>query len=170
MATFATVSRGATDLSEVEDRTGSGDARFTGVAFLDGQGHSVEYIRSGDRLVVALTFSAKKTIRDFRVGVEIFSDMGTRVTSSNNWVTGADIASINPGDGRMDLEIDSLSLTPGRYYLTLWIGDSHTLHDQLENCVIMDVESSDYYGCGRPITKRIGSVFLPCRWKCTQLP
>ena len=127
-------------------------------------------MRSGDQLVVRLHLKSDAQIRDLRIGFEVISEMGTKVGGSNTWVTGFNITSIDPGGYAIDLEIDLLNLTPARYFLSLWMGDSHTLHDKLENCVVLDVEASDYFKAGRPVDSGLGLVFLPGRWKWARLP
>lgn len=170
MATFAAVSQGSTDLDAIADRTGSGQARFVGIGFRDRAGQALQYVRSGDPLTVRMCFRTTAHIKDLRVGLEVYSEMGTKVAGSNTWATGFDITSVAPGEGEIDLEIDLLNLTPARYYLSLWLGDSHTLHDRLENCVVLDVEASDYFGSGRAIDHGLGLVFLPGRWTSGRLP
>lgn len=170
MATFSKVRSGGVGLREIEDRTGNGQARFTGVEFLDADRQPVSCIRSGDRLVIRTSFETFEPLQDFRIGIEFLTHLGLRVTASNNWATGQDIARVGVGEGYLDLEIDCLPLMPGRHYLSLWLGRWENLHDVLQNCVVMDVEASDYYKSGRGIDPSFGLVFLPCRWKWEQLP
>lgn len=57
-----------------------------------------------------------------------------------------------------------LDLMPGHLHLTLWRkGPDSTNHDLLENCMTMDVETSDYFGSGRGISAQLGVLFLPAR-------
>jgi lipopolysaccharide transport system ATP-binding protein len=165
MATFANARQGSADLTTIPDRAGNGLARFTGLEFLDAAGQPMSHIRSGDQLVIRLHVTAHKRIADFRLGVEVLTELGLRVTATNNRATGNEIPSVSPGDGYIDLEIDCLYLQPGRYYLSLWLGPWENLHDVLQNCVVMDVEPSDYYKSGQGIDPKFGLTFLPCRWK-----
>lgn len=169
MSTFAAAGHGAADLESIESRTGHGEARFTHLEFLDPQGVPTHYVRSGDHLVVRVHFRVHTVIHDLWVGIEVNTDSGIRLTATNNWATGFHVPSVSPGESYMDLEIDCLTLMPGRYYLSLWLGKFHHLHDGLQNCVTMDVEPSDYYGTGRGVDSAFGLVFLPCRWKSDRL-
>lgn len=170
MSTFATAQHGGASLEHVESRTGNGEARFTGVEFLDRHGQPVSYVCSGDRFTIRLHFRAYTTIPDLRVGIEFNTDLGLKLIGTNNWATGYYVPKVGAGGGYMDLEIDFLNIMPGRYYLSLWLGPWGHVQDCLQNAVIMDVEPSDFYGTGRGIESRFGMMFLPCRWKSDHLP
>jgi lipopolysaccharide transport system ATP-binding protein len=169
MSTFASAEHGTADLESIESRTGHGEARFTRVEFLDAQGQPTQYVRSGDHLVIRVHFRVHAVIQDLWVGIEFNTDAGMRLTATNNWATGYYVPSVSPGESYMDLEIDQLPMMPGRYYLSLWLGKGHHMHDGLQNGVVMDVEPSDYYGTGRGVDSAFGLVFLPCRWKSDRL-
>lgn len=169
MTTFATAQRGGASLEHVESRIGSGDARFTGVEFLDACGRPVNFVRSGDHITIRIHFRVRTAVRDVLVGVEINTDMGMRLVATNNYATGFHVTEAGPGETYMDLEIDFLNLMPGRYFLSLWLGPNHNFYDGLQNCIIMDVEPFDFYNTGKGIDKRWGMIFLPCRWKSDHL-
>ncbi len=171
LASFINVNdTGGHDLTRVEARTGNGDGRFTAIEFLDPAGQPLNYITSGCAVTLRFHFEVYRRIRDLRVGCEIHNDLGMRVSSSNNWVTDFYVASVEPGKGYMDWQIDFLNLMPGQYNLSLWLGPWENLHDVLKHCVIMDVEAADYYKTGRGIEPRFGQVFMPCRWASDHLP
>jgi hypothetical protein len=94
------------------------------------------------------------------------TEMGTLVTETSLWHHGLDTGTVEPGEGHVDLDIHSLNLMPARYYLSLWItGNDNQVHDGLENCVFLDVGSSNAYGSGRGLDSRYGIVFFPQEWK-----
>ncbi len=166
MATFSSAGAGAADLAAINSRVGTGEARFLGTDFLDRQGQTLNFVRSGDALTLRLHTRLAETIPDLHVGVEIRNEMGLMMAASNNWMTGPSLVRVPAGDHNFDLEIDALHLMPGRYYLTLWLkGPDSRNYDLLENCLVMDVETSDYYGTGRGIDPNFGLVFLPARWR-----
>ena len=169
MSTFANAQHGGASLEHVESRTGNGEARFTGVEFLNAAGHFINYIPCGGHIIIRLHFRVYTTIRDLRVGLELFTDMGIRLAATNNWATGYYVPVVEPGESCMDLEIDFLNIMPGRYYLSLWLGPFEDTQDMLQNAVIMDVEPTDYFKTGRGIERRFGLVFFPSRWKSDQL-
>jgi lipopolysaccharide transport system ATP-binding protein len=170
MATFSEARKGGADLENITTRGGNGGARFTRVEFLDSENQPVVYIRSGDRVCIRFHFRVFSKTRDFRVGVEFRTELGLMLCGTNSWATGFDVPPVGAGEGHMDLEIDFLNFLPGRYYLSLFLGTHDNLQDVIQNCVMMDVEPSDYYKTGRGIESRFGLVFLPCRWKSDDLP
>lgn len=170
MSTFADAHQGSVDLENITARRGNGDARFIRVEFLNSKGESVNYVRSGDHFIIRLHFRVHKRIRDFWAGIEFFTELGLKLVGTNNWATGFDLSNISPGEGYIDLEIDFLNFLPGRYYLSLWLGPAGNIQDVIQNCVVLDVETSDYYKSGRGMESRFGLVFLPCRWKSDNLP
>jgi lipopolysaccharide transport system ATP-binding protein len=165
MRTFAQSSAGTVALEHIETRTGNGEGRFTYIEFLNANGETINFIRSGDRVTVRLHYRAFNELRDLVVGINVHSEYGTLVAASNNWATGDDFGDIKEGDGYAEFEIDCLYLLPGRYYLSLWLGKWSNQHDVLKNCISFDVEPSDYYGSGRGIDAAFGLMFFPSRWK-----
>lgn len=165
LRSFAEASSGSVRLDQIDSRSGNGEARFTAIEFLDASGAIANVIRSGDRLTLRLHYKAETTLRDLVVGVNIHSEYGALVAASNNWATGDDIPLTKPGAGYADFEIDSLTLMPGRFYLSLWLGKWSNLHDVLKNCIHFDVEASDVYGSGRGIDSSFGLVYFASRWR-----
>ena len=76
------------------------------------------------------------------------------------------ISKVDPGDGYIDLEIESLTLLPGRYHLSLWItapGGRPVYDGDVQ--ASLEIEASDVYRSGRMIDNRYGFVYFPQRWK-----
>lgn len=165
MRTFAQASTGTVALENIESRTGNGEGRFTNLEFLNAEGQTTNYIRSGDKLTLRLHYRARKELRDLVIGINIHNEYGTLIAANNNWATGDNIPLAEVGEGYADLEIDCLYLLPGRYYLSLWLGKWNNPNDILKNCIQFDVETSDFYGSGRGIDSGFGIVFFPSRWK-----
>ena len=170
MATNAEASRLAADLSRIQNRRGNGDARFTKLEFLNADAEPLKYLSSGDRVILRLHYEAVTHISrpDFEIG--IYTDLGMLLTKFSTF-TDYQITSISPGQGHLDLVIDCFSFLPGRYYLSLWLKiQGPTYFDVLEHCLQFDVESSDFYGSGKGISRYFGLVFLPCQWRLLHNP
>ncbi|MDY6989595.1 MAG: ABC transporter ATP-binding protein [Thermodesulfobacteriota bacterium] len=165
MTTFVGKTEAENDLSNFEPRTGSGDVRYTAIEFLDKDGSPREFTRCGDTFRVRLHFNATTPISSPHFGLELYTDTGTLITSMNTWSSGFEIGDLKPGDGFLDLEIESLNFMPSRYYVSLWISKVGLAFDRIDHCAIMDIEESDFYGTGRGLDKRLfGLVVLPCKW------
>ncbi|HQE28394.1 MAG TPA: Wzt carbohydrate-binding domain-containing protein, partial [Phycisphaerae bacterium] len=166
LETFAEASSLQADLTEVETRKGSGEARFTRIEFLDRTGRPLDVIRSGEAVTIRLHYHVNRRVHEPHFGVEIYTNTGTLVTSINTWTTGYNLESLGPGPGHIEVNVGSLSLNPDRYYLSLWLASvGPKYYDQLELCLTLDVEAADVHNSGRSMAKYFGLVFLPCRWK-----
>jgi lipopolysaccharide transport system ATP-binding protein len=166
LSMFADAQKSGHDLSRVESRGGSGEARFTGIEFLDEAGRPNNLVRSGDEVRVRLHFDAREEIQQPHFGVMVYSDMGTLVTTFSTWATGLEIPSLPRGKGWVDLRIDRLNLMPTRYYLTLWLSSMGGVkYDHLDHCVSLDVETADPYGTGKGMGRRFGLMYVTGEWK-----
>jgi lipopolysaccharide transport system ATP-binding protein len=166
MGSFASAESAASDLTAVDGRRGSGEIRFTKVEFLAADGRLQTVTRSGKGLMIRLHYHAKEAIERPSFGFKMYTELGTLVTDTGTWLHGLDIPLAPAGDGYLDLEIDSLNLIPGRYYLSLQLDSSMSQHlyDGLENAVHLDIEEGPIYGSTRRIDSRHGVVFFPQRW------
>ena len=167
LETFAEASCFQADLTRIKDRKGSGEARFTRVEFLDSAGQVIGVIRSGSAVTIRLHYEVASRIVEPYFGIDVFTNSGTLVTSIDTWTAGYNIERVDPGSGYIDVRIDSLFLTPDRYYLSLWMttGGDATYYDHLEMCLTLDVEAADVHNSGRSMAKYYGLVFLPSRWR-----
>ena len=165
MTSFSRIQGTTVDLRHVEERSGSGEIIYTEIRFLGTDRRPKETLRSGDEVIIRLGYQAFKHVVSPSFGVEIYTEMGIKVTSMNTWSSGFDVAGIQPGEGHVELEIHSLNLIPGRYYLTLWLDRVGQSFDRLENCSSVDIESSDVFASGRSMDRRFGLTFFPVRWR-----
>jgi lipopolysaccharide transport system ATP-binding protein len=167
MSSFAAAENASTVLTHVEDRFGSGEIRFTRVEFRSTEGELQIVTRAGMGIVIRLHYHAKEPIARPIFAVRLYTELGTLVTTTTTWLHGLDIPLVPVEEGYVDLEIDSLNLMPGRYYLSLRLGsllDQRT-YDALEHAVYLDVEEAPIYGQSRRIDSRFGLVFFPQRWR-----
>ncbi len=172
MATFAGAGSTSFDFATVENRGGNGKMRFESLEMLDGSRLPVQFVRTGDHLVMRLNYRAKESIRSPHFGLEVYTEFGTRIISLNTWVTGEEITHLNAGSGSIEFEVESLNLVSGRYFLSVWVGSAGPVwYDQLDQCAMVDVFSADFYNSGREITsKHFGIVLVPFRWQIVQKP
>jgi len=62
------------------------------------------------------------------------------------------------------IEVDSLPLTPGKYYISLWCGSGNQTLDFLRECLMVEVESA-YSKEATVFIENTGyPVFLPSKW------
>jgi len=98
--------------------------------------------------------------------VRMYSVMGTLISDTSTWLHNVAIASIGPGEGYVDLEIDNLNLIPARYTLTFKVagGAEERVWDE-DVSLYLDVEPSADTGTVRPLNSRHGIVYFAQRWK-----
>ena len=165
LSTFADTSASQADLTAIEHRKGSGEARFTRMELMDAEGNPLTVVRSGTPVVMRLHYDVSSRVQEPHFGIEIYTNTGTFVTSINTWTAGHSIEALRPGPGHIDVRVDSFNLNPDRYYVSLWLASvGPKYYDQLETCMTLDVEDADVNGSGRSMSKYFGLVFLPCRW------
>jgi lipopolysaccharide transport system ATP-binding protein len=165
LSSFVQTQERASDLSTIESRHGSGEIRYTGMAFLTLEGSPQLITRSGDSLRLRFFYRAEKSIPYPSFGFRLLTEMGTLVTDTSTWHHGLDIPEIPTGNGYLDLDIDFLNLLPGRYDFSLWItGQSHHVYDGVEHCARLEVELANVYRSGKDIDSRSGIVYFPQKW------
>ena len=171
LSTFAEEQKAGGDLRSIENRVGTGEIQYSGIEFLCPERKPQQLYRPGDSLVIRLYFHTEKHIQMANFGLELYTETGAFLTSINTWSAGLEASSLPPGEGNVELEINSLNLMPGRYYLSLWLDGVSTHYDRLDYCATLDIEESDYYGTGRGMQARLfGIIIVPCKWKLNGLP
>jgi lipopolysaccharide transport system ATP-binding protein len=165
MASFAGEQLHGADLSATQNRLGTGEIQYTRLEYLSADGTPCALTRSGDPLVLRFHYHAKKPMRDPSFGFRLFSEMGTLITETSHWLNGILIPKVGPGDGHIDVEIDSLNLIPGRYEFSLWITglSGQPVYDG-DVRASLEVEAADVYRSGRTLDSRYGLVYFPQRW------
>jgi lipopolysaccharide transport system ATP-binding protein len=140
----------AIPLCERIDRQGSGDVRFVSFSLEEPYGQLVSGFQCGAEAILRLAVEnhTKRELGDFQISLGIDNDMGQRVALLDTKLVGADISGISPGRSQVLVVIPRLTLTPGRYRLTLFSTNNGSIADWISNAVSFDVESGDYYGTG----------------------
>ncbi len=167
MGSFAGERISGSDLSGTENRLGSGEIRYTRLEYFSPDGTPCAMTRSGDPLVLRFHYHAEKTIRDPSFGFRLFTEMGTLITETNHLLHGIHIPKVGPGDGYIELEIDSLNLVPGQYSFSLWVTGQSSKTEVYDGDVraSLEVEVADVYKSGRMLDSRHGLVYFPQRWR-----
>jgi lipopolysaccharide transport system ATP-binding protein len=170
MGSFALCQQARIDVGSIQARAGNGDARFTAVEFLTRAGEPLKLIRSGDGITIRLHYWAKVPLGNPIFILRIDTELGTKLTEMNTWMTDCEIPLLAPGTGYVDLEVEFLNLMPGRYPISLALGGEWpTFYDRLDHCAILEIEASDFYKTGKGIERRFGLIFLPCKWRLNGL-
>jgi lipopolysaccharide transport system ATP-binding protein len=156
----------STALAGIENRAGNGKIQFTGAEFLSREGIPLKVIRSGDAIVVRLRYCAHQPIAFPCFGFRLYTEFETMVTEVATSHHGIYISSVDPGEGYVDLEIDSLNLMAAKYKLSLWLTDmpGQLVYDNIEHAVTFEVEGANLFQSGKAMDGRQGIVFFPQKW------
>lgn len=166
MGSVATAQEVSSSLDDAANRRGSGKIRYRSIEFLSPDGTPQKVIRSGDPIVVRFRYFASEPIPQPSFGFRMYSDMGTLVTETSTWHHGIAIPLLEPGEGYLDLEIDSLNLMSANYSLSLWLTDmtGTMVYDNIEHGVTLEIEKANIYQSGRDLDARSGLVFFTQKW------
>lgn len=163
----ASVHRATIDLTTVAQRGGTGEAHFTQLEFLDGEGRPKEVVRSGDELVFRLHYDVEQSVRAPYFGVLVATEFGAVIAHPNTWSAGLEIPALGPGSGSVDLRVERLNLMPGMYPISLWMNrhsDSKSI-EYLDQCAVLTVHAPEGNLLGRPLERRAGAVFFDSSWR-----
>lgn len=139
-----------TDIDESQrNRWGTGDARINSIELLSQDGSPVEVIESSAALQMRFQISAHTRLESPILRVQI-----TRLNGDVIWATstqrGADTLRILDGAATATLNIDSIHLLEGAYYVSASITDSTgtTEFDHCENWVRLNVHKTNVFDEG----------------------
>jgi lipopolysaccharide transport system ATP-binding protein len=165
MASFSGSQSAAADLSDTESRLGTGDVRYIRVEYLGADGQPIEVTCSGDPVVLRFHYRAARPVHNPSFGFRLYTGLGTLITETSNLLHGVVFPTLPAGEGYFDVRIESLSLLPARYYLSLWItgADGEPVHDG-DARVTLKVEPADVFRSGRLPHSRQGIMFFPQQW------
>jgi lipopolysaccharide transport system ATP-binding protein len=165
MASFAGSPTAESTLADSESRHGNGEIRYTRVEYLNPDRTPRALTRCGESLVIRFHYHVKNTVRYPVFWFRLFTNLGTLITESGADTHGLDIPCVEPGDGYIDLEIESLNLLPAQYYFSLWIAnhENSVIYDG-DARIVLEVEPANIYASGRTPTSRHGIAYFPQRW------
>ena len=170
MASFADSTTVESTLADSESRQGNGEIRYTRVEYLNPDRTPRALTRCGDSLVIRFHYHVKNTVRYPVFWFRLFTNMGTLITETGADIHGVDIPRVEPGDGYIEVEIESLNLLPARYNFSLWIADqkNSVIYDG-DVHTVLDVEPANIYISGWTPTSRHGIVYFPQKWRVTPM-
>jgi lipopolysaccharide transport system ATP-binding protein len=172
MESMREVTAAVVDLEETQERRGNGKIRYRGLDLLSREGVSQKLVRSGDSVVMRFHYTAHEPIPFPSFGFRMFTEMGAMVTETSTSHHGIYIPTVKPGEGYLDLEIDSLNLLAAKYKISLWITDQHggLIYDIVENAVNLEVDAANPYGSNFVVDGRFGIMFFPQKWNLAGMP
>jgi lipopolysaccharide transport system ATP-binding protein len=164
--------KSSADLSQVQNRKGTGRARITRVAFQADDGSDVDRVRTGAPVNVVVDWTADGISTDDRndvfVNVIFANERKQRLFGTPNDAT-ENRMKISNGTGRYRCRIERLPLLPGVYSYSVGILVDNQLVDKLDDIAHISVYAGDYYGTGKLPAKQFGDLAVDYSWSAESI-
>ncbi len=117
-------------------------------------------------------YNAQEAVAFPSFGFRMFTEAGALVTETSTSHHGIYIPSVTPGNGYLDLEIDSLNLLAAKFVISLWVTDQAggVIYDNVENAVTLEIDPMNPYGSNFVVDGRFGIVYFPQKWNLSGIP
>jgi len=153
-------------LAERQDRIGTGAVRFSSVTLEDGSGARLNALQCGEpaRFVLHFDNLAGRDLRNVSIGIGIDDSLGQRVASLSTEYTSRTAVNLATDVDAVEVNIDRLPLTGGRYTFTLYFAVNGEAADWIQNAGWFDVEHGDFFQIDRVLTHVQGRVCIDHRF------
>lgn len=139
-------------------------ARLKAVRLRDRRGQDSTSVGVGEACAIEVEFEVQEPLSNPSIGVVIQDRIGQNLIRLTMRETYGEAPAIQEG-GRVTLEIPSLPLLPGSYYLQIGLVSSGKLVDLAENALLFDVLERAVYPTAKLPPRGRAVVFTPCEWK-----
>lgn len=145
-------------LSEIKDRIGNGQLRFTNISITDKDNKERDTFEVGESIIVRIDFQQSETfkkLKNSRIDIGINDIMDVRVT----WLSSYMFMDKIPEEcTSLRFEIPNIMLTEGTYNFNLFCDTSVGIADWVQNVFKLTINFHDFYNTGRNIPERQGSL------------
>ncbi|WP_298421577.1 ABC transporter ATP-binding protein [uncultured Kordia sp.] len=149
-----------TDIATRTERLGSGQARITNAVILSSE------IKTGAPFEVELSYKNNSNFEIDEFGISIWKLDETKIISISSNLK-KEIATIDQNTGKVRCKIDSLPLVQGSYLLNVFVANKAGVADYLEKVLTFEVEENDYFGNGKLVDSKWGTIIVDHKWKHT---
>lgn len=141
-----------------EYRWGNRDIEIVGVETRDRFNRPATTFRTGDQMVVAIRFAARRRVQTPVFGLAIYREDGAHLTGPNTRMSGYPIPHVE-GTGEVQYQVAALPFLPGRYILSVsaYDYDLVTPYDHRERVGTFTVLEGG-------TMERFGLIALPASW------
>ena len=157
-----------TSLADRKDRHGLGEIIIKGIGLYDQGGEQVEYPRSGQDLIIRVTYQSQsaKIFKNCRLSVLVKKDGRYYFHLSTELV---DTRQLDlKGDGFIDFIVPELPLSEGNYLLHVYLESNGEMQDWVMDAAQMSVVDGDFYGTGKNYPSpmwRGSTVLVKYQWR-----
>jgi len=152
------------DLTERNDRSGSGEARFVSIELLK-NGQQCRTFSMGDPFAQTIRVRFDHDVPSFTVGVTISTSDGIRVYQFMSCDEGCEW-NAEIGEYVFTVSIDCLLLYPGSYFVDLWLGDRNFARvDYIVSAISFVVSHDHGIGIDRHLDRTSALVHHRSGWR-----
>jgi len=153
------------DLRDWPNRDGAGGARIERLTMLGPTREPTNHTYMGGSLRLRFLVNFVERMWEPQFAVTIHGPEGEPLVDLRASHDGLEVGCIE-GRHEVEVEVGELCLCPGRYPLTLWVGNRALLTaDRTKLCASLVVEPGDPTGRGAPLYLRHSRFFVPSRWR-----
>ncbi len=153
------------DLRDRKDREGEGNLRLINVEFINERNESQRELITGQYVKIKIEYECRKQepLNNIAVAVAIYGDDGLLYTMLGNEFSSSLFNRIPP-NGAFICELDKLPITAGKYLMNISVTQAGVTQDWVQEAVMFDVESGDFYGTGKIIPASHKSILIENKW------
>lgn len=150
------------DLSANKERKGNGILKFTRIVIIDDKtSEEVSEIKCGANIRFRIYLEKTESILlDFSIAIGINDQYEQRISFLSNEMLNQKIELLNDGSNFIDVVVNKIPFTPGRYNLTLFCSIKGEISDWIQNAFYFDICSGDFYNTGRELPLGQGTFLI----------
>ena len=130
-------------------RHGTREARFVSMAYRSGREEAGGRVCPDGPVEISLAIESDQPRKVSSLAVLFTDRLGTRLVNADTLTLGRTVA-LQRGRNEFTLRVESLHLTPGTYFLTLWLANQGQVFDCIEQTAQVEVVEWTGNGLGRP--------------------
>jgi lipopolysaccharide transport system ATP-binding protein len=151
------------DLLARKDRDGWGDSLVRRLAVYDVESGEADVVVGGRRAKIVVEFTELLPMMD--VQLTILNSLGHPVTTLDSELSSSTDVRDQEAGNRIECEVDSLPLIPGRYRIDVVLRGRQEIQDDLQAAAYFDVEPGVLDGRPMPQMGADGDIVLTQRWR-----
>ncbi len=146
-------------------RSGTGLIRFQEYKMTNLEGQKIDEVFLGEDFIVSTVAKANEPIDYTDLSLDIRNDSNEFVGHITNADDLFEIKKIDKGDTfSVSVTVKNISLAPGTYYISIWLGNSYGTMDYIENCIRFNIKQGDKFILRPyPFDKR-AKIVLQSKW------
>lgn len=135
-------------LKQRVDRQGKGFVKIHQLEIRDVNGRMNTPFAIGSELSFQVDYVSKHEVRNPRVIIGVYDNLGIGVTRFDTEITG-DIPNFLQQNGSITCRTKEMNLSPGQYFINIAFFGNDEMEDYLINAAVFEITGSDFFNTGR---------------------